>query len=60
MTFSCERGFSCTGYGPFLMGAHGPRQISRGFVDGLEKTPASFLGVLQGKNFGKMLVRMAP
>jgi len=28
-------------------------------VDGLEKAPASFLGVLQGKNFGKMLVRMA-
>ena len=29
-------------------------------VDGLEKAPASFLGLLQGKNFGKMLVRMAP
>ena len=28
-------------------------------VDGLEKAPASFLGLLQGKNFGKMLVRMA-
>ena len=28
-------------------------------VDGLEKAPASFLGVLQGKNFGKILVRMA-
>jgi NADPH-dependent curcumin reductase CurA len=25
----------------------------------LEKAPASFLGVLQGKNFGKMLVRVA-
>src|SRR5215510_13467014 len=28
-------------------------------VDGLENAPASFLGVLQGKNFGKMLVRVA-
>ncbi len=27
-------------------------------VDGLEKAPASFLGLLQGKNFGKLLVRM--
>jgi NADPH-dependent curcumin reductase CurA len=28
-------------------------------VDGLEKAPASFLGLLKGKNFGKMLVRIA-
>jgi NADPH-dependent curcumin reductase CurA len=28
-------------------------------VDGLEKAPASFLGVLQGRNFGKMLVRVS-
>jgi NADPH-dependent curcumin reductase len=28
-------------------------------VNGLGKAPASFLGVLQGKNFGKMLVRIA-
>ena len=28
-------------------------------VDGLENAPASFLGLLQGRNFGKMLVRVA-
>ena len=28
-------------------------------VDGLEHAPASFLGLLAGKNFGKMLVRVA-
>jgi NADPH-dependent curcumin reductase len=28
-------------------------------VDGLERAPAAFLGLLQGKNFGKLLVRMA-
>jgi NADPH-dependent curcumin reductase CurA len=28
-------------------------------VDGLENAPAAFLGLLQGKNFGKMLVRIA-
>jgi NADPH-dependent curcumin reductase len=29
-------------------------------VDGLENAPTAFLGLLQGKNFGKMLVRVAP
>ena len=28
-------------------------------VDALENAPASFLGLLQGKNFGKMLVKIA-
>jgi NADPH-dependent curcumin reductase CurA len=28
-------------------------------VDGLENAPAAFLGLLQGRNFGKMLVRVA-
>lgn len=29
-------------------------------VDGLTRASAAFLGLLQGKNFGKMLVRVAP
>ena len=28
-------------------------------VDGLEQAPAAFLGLLEGKNFGKLLVRTA-
>jgi NADPH-dependent curcumin reductase len=28
-------------------------------VDGLEKAPSAFLGLLQGRNFGKLLVRVA-
>ena len=28
-------------------------------VDGLENAPTAFLGLLQGKNFGKLLVRVA-
>jgi NADPH-dependent curcumin reductase len=28
-------------------------------VDGLENAPSAFLGLLQGKNFGKLLVRVA-
>jgi NADPH-dependent curcumin reductase CurA len=28
-------------------------------VDGLENAPAAFLGLLQGKNFGKLLVKLA-
>jgi NADPH-dependent curcumin reductase CurA len=29
-------------------------------VDGLERAPAAFIGLLKGENFGKMLVRVAP
>jgi hypothetical protein len=28
-------------------------------VDGLEQAPTAFLGLLQGKNFGKLLVRVS-
>jgi NADPH-dependent curcumin reductase CurA len=30
------------------------------FVDGLECAPAALIGLLQGKNFGKMVVRVGP
>ncbi len=29
-------------------------------VDGLDKTPEAFIGLLEGKNFGKLLVRVGP
>jgi NADPH-dependent curcumin reductase CurA len=29
-------------------------------VDGLEAAPAALIGLFEGKNFGKMLVRVAP
>jgi NADPH-dependent curcumin reductase CurA len=29
-------------------------------VDGLEKAPEAFLGMLEGRNFGKVIVRVAP
>jgi NADPH-dependent curcumin reductase len=29
-------------------------------VDGLERAPEAFIGLLQGKNFGKLLIRLAP
>ncbi len=28
-------------------------------VDGLDNAPAAFIGLLQGRNFGKLLVRLA-
>jgi NADPH-dependent curcumin reductase CurA len=28
-------------------------------VDGLEKAPEAFIGLLQGKNFGKQIIRVA-
>jgi NADPH-dependent curcumin reductase CurA len=28
-------------------------------VDGLERAPSAFIGLLKGENFGKMLVRVA-
>ena len=30
------------------------------FVNGLEKAPEAFIGMLDGHNFGKVIVRVAP
>lgn len=29
-------------------------------VDGLENAPSAFIGLLQGENFGKLIVRVGP
>ncbi|MGC5163600.1 NADP-dependent oxidoreductase [Rhodococcus sp. DT1] len=52
-------------YGDFLRDASawvrdGSLKYREDIVDGLENAPAAFIGMLEGKNFGKMLVRVAP
>ena len=36
----------------------GKLKFREDIVDGLENAPTAFIGLLQGKNFGKMLVRV--
>src|SRR5690606_22698366 len=40
--------------------ANGDIQYREDIVDGLENAPTAFIGMLSGKNFGKLLVRVAP
>ena len=40
--------------------AEGRIRYKEDIVDGLENTVEAFIGLLQGKNFGKLLVRLAP
>jgi NADPH-dependent curcumin reductase len=40
--------------------ADGRIRYREDIVDGLENAPAAFIGMLQGRNFGKALVRVAP
>lgn len=52
-------------YGEFLREASawvrdGKLAYREDIVDGLENAPEAFIGMLEGKNFGKMLVRVAP
>ena len=39
--------------------ADGRIRYREDFVDGLEKAPEAFIGMLEGRNFGKLLVRVA-
>ena len=39
--------------------AQGRLKRREDIVDGLERAPDAFIGLLQGKNFGKLLVRVA-
>ena len=36
----------------------GKLRFREDIVDGLENAPTAFIGLLQGKNFGKLLVRV--
>ena len=50
-------------YGAFLREvgagiAAGRSQYPDDFVDGLEKAPEAFIGMLEGRNFGKLIVRV--
>ncbi len=52
-------------YGDFLRDASawvrdGSLKYREDIVDGLENAPTAFIGMLQGKNFGKLLVRVSP
>lgn len=37
----------------------GRMKLREDLVDGLENAPAAFIGLLDGKNFGKLVVRVA-
>jgi len=38
----------------------GKVQYRETFVEGLENAPQAFIGLLQGENIGKMLVKIGP
>ena len=40
--------------------AEGRVRLQEDVVDGLESAPAAFAGLLEGRNFGKLVVRVAP
>ena len=39
--------------------AAGKVKLREDVVDGLENAPAAFIGLLEGRNFGKLVVRVA-
>ena len=36
-----------------------PGRLREDIVDGLENAPEAFIGLLQGRNFGKLVIRLA-
>jgi hypothetical protein len=55
--------FAADHYGAFLREvgagiADGRIRYREDFVDGLEKAPKAFIGMLEGRNFGKLIVRV--
>ena len=40
--------------------ASGQLKYREDIVEGIERAPDAFIGLLQGRNFGKLLVRLAP
>jgi NADPH-dependent curcumin reductase CurA len=55
--------FAAEHYGAFLREvgagiADGRIRYREDFVDGLEKAPEAFIGMLEGRNFGKLIVRV--
>jgi NADPH-dependent curcumin reductase CurA len=39
--------------------AQGKISFREDIVDGLENSPNAFIGLLEGKNFGKLIIRVA-
>lgn len=56
--------FACEHYGEFLreigpLVANGQIRYREHIVDGLDAAPSAFIGLLEGRNFGKLLVKVA-
>jgi NADPH-dependent curcumin reductase CurA len=45
--------------GARLSSRRSQRAVDHYLVDGLENAPAAFIGLLEGRNFGKLVVRVA-
>ena len=43
-----------------LKGADGTLRYRETIVDGIDRAPEAFIGMLEGANLGKMLVRVGP
>ena len=41
-----------------VLGSNGRTRYREDLVDGLERAPEAFIGMLEGRNFGKLIVRV--